>query len=77
MDDETQYYKDDFTYNNKRDVSGIFKTIKTQYKQLKLRTYEIFFDKTEYDIYVDQSWWKISICDDDNNIFAFNWIWCY
>ncbi len=45
MDDETQYYKDDFTYNNRRDVSGIFKTIKTQYKQLKLRTYEIFLIK--------------------------------
>jgi hypothetical protein len=45
LDDETQYYKDDFTYNNRRDVSGIFKTIKTQYKQLKLRTYEIFLIK--------------------------------
>jgi hypothetical protein len=42
LNDETQYYKYyDFTYNNKRDVTGILKTIKTKYKQLKLRTYDI------------------------------------
>ncbi len=51
LNDETQYYKDyDFTYKNKRDVTGILKTIKTKYKQLKLRAYDIKFDKTEYDI---------------------------
>ncbi len=34
LDDETQFYKDyDSTYNNnKRDVTGILKTIKTKYK---------------------------------------------
>ncbi len=42
LNDETQYYKDyDFTYNYKRDVTGILKTIKSKYKQLKLRTYDI------------------------------------
>ncbi len=30
--DETHYYKDyDFTYNNKRDVTDILKTIKPKY----------------------------------------------
>ena len=49
MNDETQHYKDyDFTHNNKQDVSGILKTIKTQYIQLKLRTYDITFAKTNY-----------------------------
>ncbi len=34
LNGETQYYKDyDFTYNNKRDVTGILKTIRTKYKQ--------------------------------------------
>ena len=29
MNDETQYYKDyDFTYNNKRDVTGILKKLR-------------------------------------------------
>jgi hypothetical protein len=54
------------TYNNKQDISGISKTIKTQYKQLKLRTYDVTFYKTKYDIYVDHNWWKISIYDSNN-----------
>jgi hypothetical protein len=42
LNDETKYKKDyDFTYNNKRDSSGILKTIKTKYKQQKLKTYDI------------------------------------
>ncbi len=42
LNDEAQYYKYyDFTYNNKRDVTGLLKTIKTKYKQLKLRTYDL------------------------------------
>jgi hypothetical protein len=46
--DETQYYKDcDFTYNNKKDVTGLLETIKSKYKQLKLKTYDIKFCKTE------------------------------
>ena len=38
------------------------KTIRTKYKQLKLRTYDITFDKTKYDLYEkndDCPWWKI------------------
>ena len=46
LNDETKYYKHyDFTDHNKRDVSGILKTIKTKYKDLKLRIYDINFDK--------------------------------
>ncbi len=71
LNDETLYNKYyDFTYNNKRDVSGILKTIKTKYKQLKLRSYEINFDKTnltKYDIH-GFGWWKFSIYD-NNNIY--------
>ena len=74
LTDETKYYKDyDFTYHNKRDISGILKVLKTKYKQLKLRTYEITFDKTKYDLYgnnSDCSWWKIFIYD--NNIHQHN-----
>ena len=67
MNDETQYYKDyDFAYNDKRDVTGISKTIKTKYKQLKLRTYDINFDKTKHDMYGGSSFWKISIYDNNN-----------
>ncbi len=74
MNYETQYYKDyDFTYNNKRDVTGILKTIKTKYKQLKLRTYDINFDKTKYDMHGDSCLWKISIYDNyNNNVFYLN-----
>ena len=74
LNDETQYYKDyDFTYNNKRDVTGILKTIKTKYKQLKLRTYDINFDKTKYDMHGDSCLWKISIYDNyNNNVFYLN-----
>ncbi len=42
LNDKTKYHKHyDFTDNNKRDVSGILKKIKTKYKELKLRTYDI------------------------------------
>ena len=52
LNDETKYYKHyDFTDHNKRDVSGILNTIKTKYKDLELRTYNINFDKTKYDMY--------------------------
>ena len=52
LTDKTKYYKDyDFTYHNQRDLAGILKTMKTKYKQLKSRTYDITFDKTKYDIY--------------------------
>jgi hypothetical protein len=68
LNDETQYYKDyGFTYNNKRDVTGILKTIKTKLKQLKLRTHDINFDKTKYDLYGGSSFWKFSIYDNNNN----------
>jgi hypothetical protein len=68
LNDETQYYKDyDFTYNNKKDVTGILKAFKTKYKQLKLRTYDINFDKTKYDMYGGNSFWNISIYDNNNN----------
>ena len=69
LTDETKYYKDyDFTYHNQRDISGILKVIKTKYKQLKLRTYDITFDKTKYDLYGNNSecpWWKIFIYDNN------------
>ncbi len=70
LNDEPQYYKDhDFTYNNRRDVRGILKTIKTKYNQLKSRTYDITFYETKYDIYVDNSWWEILIYDNnDKNV---------
>ena len=46
LNDKTKYHKHyDFTDNNKRDVSCILKKIKTKYKELKLRTYDINFDK--------------------------------
>ena len=49
---ENKYYKDyDFTYHNQRDITDILKTMKTKYKQLKLRTFDITFDKTKYDLY--------------------------
>ncbi len=67
LNDETQYYKDyDFTYNTKRDVTGILKTIKTKYTQLKLRTYDISFDKTKYDMHGDSCLWKFSIYYNNN-----------
>ena len=69
LTDETKYYKDyDFTYHNQRDMAGILRTMKTKYKQLKLRTYDITFDKQKYDLYGndrDCSWWKIFIYDND------------
>ena len=69
LTDETKYYKDyDFTYHNQRDIAGILKTMKTKYKQLKLRTYDITFDKTKYDLYGkndDCPWWKIFIYDNN------------
>ncbi len=70
MNYETQYYKDyDFTYKNKRDITGIFKTIKTKYKQLKSRTHDMNFNKTKYDMHGDSSLWKFSIYDNkDKNV---------
>ncbi len=69
LTDETKYYKDyDFTYHNQRDIADILKTMKTKYKQLKLRTYDITFDKTKYDLYGkndDCHWWKILIYDNN------------
>ncbi len=52
LTDKNKYYKDyDFTDHNQRNITGILKSIKTKYKQLKLRTYDITFDKTKYDLY--------------------------
>ena len=52
QEDKNKYDKDyDFTEHNQRNITGILKTIKTKYKQLKLRTYDITFDKTKYDLY--------------------------
>jgi hypothetical protein len=69
LTDKNKYYKDyDFTDHNKRNITGILKTIKTKYKQLKLRTYDITFDKTKYDLYGKNdecSWWKIFIYDNN------------
>ncbi len=45
----------------------MLKAIKTKYKQLKLRTYDINFDKTKYDMYGGSSFWNISIHDNNNN----------
>ena len=54
LTDETKYYKHyDFTYHNQRDIAGILKTMKTKYKKLKLKTYDITFDKTKYDLYAN------------------------
>jgi len=42
--------------------------MKTKYKQLKLRTYDITFDRTNYDLFgnnSDWSWWKIFIYDNN------------
>jgi hypothetical protein len=67
LNDETKNHKHyDFTDNNKRDVSCILKKIKTKYKELKLRTYDINFDKTKHDMYGGSSFWKISIYDNNN-----------
>ena len=69
LTDETKYYKHyDFTYHNQRDIAGILKTMKTKYKKLKLKTYDITFDKTKYDLYgknADCPWWKILIYDNN------------
>ena len=69
LTDETKYYKDyDFTYHNQRDMAGILRTMKTKYKQLKLRTYDITFDRTNYDLFGNNSecpWWKIYIYDNN------------
>ncbi len=40
--------------------------MKSKDKELKLRTYDINFDKTKYDMYGDSSFWKFSIYDDNN-----------
>ena len=65
LTDETKYYKDyDFTHHIQRDMTGILRTMKTKYKQLKLRTYDITFDKQKYDLYGNNSdcpWWNIYI----------------
>ncbi len=54
LNDETQcYYDYEFTNNDKRDVVN---TIKTKYKQLKLRTYDAIFDKTKYDMHGESHW---------------------
>ncbi len=67
LSDETQKYKDyDFTYNKKRDVTGILKRINSKYKGLKLKTYDINFDKAKYDMHGDSSS-KLSIYDNNNN----------
>jgi hypothetical protein len=69
LTDENKYYKDyDFTDHNQRDITGILKRMKSKYKQLKLRTYDITFDNTKYDLYknnVDSTWWKFSIYDNN------------
>ena len=67
LNDETKNHKHyDFTDNNKRDVSCILKKIKTKYKELKLRTYDINFDKTRHDMFDGSRFWKISIYDNNN-----------
>ena len=69
LTDENKYYKVyDFTDHNQRSTTGILKIIKSKYKQLKLRTYDITFDKTKYDLYVNNdncAWWKILIYDNN------------
>ena len=42
-------------------MAGILRTMKTKYKQLKLRTYDITFDIKKYDLFGNNSdcpWWK-------------------
>ncbi len=53
-------------------LNAIPSSIKTKYKQLKLRTYDINFDKTKYDMYGGSSFWNISIYDNNNNNVLYN-----
>ena len=49
--------------------------MKTKYKQLKLRTYDITFDKTKYDLYGNNDnspWWQIFIYDNNNKPIKFS-----
>ncbi len=66
--DENEYYKYyDITDRNQRDVTGILKRMKSKFKQLKLKTYDITFDNSKHDYVnnVGSTWWKVSIYDNN------------